>query len=352
MIMVTNARNPLRADPTRTATLRRVFSSDVTRRLKRVRKKLLKIIVDEDALGLRKSTTRNQLSTNARWKFRSAAKQVDAFRAWVEKELQKELIGVTAKNIERAYWKQYIEQSYKKGVGRSFDDLRKPALADQDRVRDFYEGTKDEFLRSAFRRPVAVEKVKILASRVYTDLKGVTEDAATRMTRTLTDGLIQGHNPRKIGKDLAEVLDGVSKNRAVTIARTEVIRAHAEGQLDSLELQGEDKVGVMVEWSTAGDTRVCPLCSELEKVVLKISEARGLLPRHPNCRCAYLPANVGEKKRGQIRGKRDIQKQLDASVRKESPKSKRSLREQKKRSNWAGADLTPSKVRPKSPLEK
>jgi len=42
----------------------------------------------------------------------------------------------------------------------------------------------------------------------------------------------------------------------------------------------------------------CELCAPLEGIVLKVSEARGMLPRHPNCRCCFIPANVGEHKGG------------------------------------------------------
>jgi len=142
------------------------------------------------------------------------------------------------------------------------------------------------------------------------------------------------------------------QSRALTIARTEIIRAHAEGQLDTFEKLKVEKLGVMAEWSTAGDDRVCGLCSDLEGVVITVREARGIIPRHPNCRCTYVPANVGESQKGQIRGKEDVQKAFDKSIRSEMPKiKKRTFAEQKVRSKWAGADRSIAKARPKSILE-
>jgi SPP1 gp7 family putative phage head morphogenesis protein len=145
-------------------------------------------------------------------------------------------------------------------------------------------------------------------------------------------------------------LQKIGINRARMIARTEIIRAHAEGQLDALEKLGVDKVGVMVEWSTAGDDRVCSLCMSLEGVVLKIKEARGLIPRHISCRCAFSPANVGEgpdaTRRvnygegvidvGQVRGKKAIQASIRRSVSAERVKG--SFASKLKKSRWAGAD--------------
>lgn len=132
----------------------------------------------------------------------------------------------------------------------------------------------------------------MLAGRAFDELEGVTEQMATRMSRVLVDGLVQGKGPRDVARDLAREID-IGRGRAEVIARTELIRAHAEGQLEALDQLGVEEVGVAVEWVTAGDDRVCELCEPLEGVVMKLDEARGMLPRHPNCRCAWVPANVG-----------------------------------------------------------
>lgn len=245
---------------------------------------------------------------NTRWRFASDPEKVAAFTDWLRGQLKARLRGRTEDEI----WRLYIEQGFKKGAGRAFDDATKKDKAaghtlpnklgglDAQSAESFYQGGKARFLQSAFSRPVALEKVKLLVGRVYTDLDGVTEDAATKMTRVLVDGLIQGKSPRVVAADLAKVTD-LSKARALTIARTELIRAHAEGQLTALEDLGVEEVGAQVEWSTTGDAKVCPACRPLQGVVFKIAEARGILPRHPNCRCAWIPAGLGEPTKGQKR---------------------------------------------------
>ena len=141
----------------------------------------------------------------------------------------------------------------------------------------------------------------------------------------------------------------IARGRAEVIARTEIIRAHAEGQLDALERMGVERIGVAVEWSTADDTRVCPLCSAMDGVVIKVKESHGLIPRHPQCRCAFIPANVGEPTTGQIRSKSEITTRIDRSLKREGGK-KRTLKESKSRSTWAGKNKTIAKKRPKSIL--
>jgi len=129
------------------------------------------------------------------------------------------------------------------------------------------------------------------------------------------------------------------------------MRCHSEGQLDAMEDMGATELGVAVEWSTAGDDRVCELCEPLHGIVLTPEEARGLLPRHDGCRCCWTPANVGEKDEGQKRTKKAIDKAIDKSVKAEIPnKSNRTPAEQKACSSWRGASLTTAKTRPKSIL--
>ena len=250
------------------------------------------------------------LATNAdAWRFNSDPEKLQKFQEWLRRQLQQFLVGRTQEEL----WRVYTEQGIRKGAARSFEDARGiEKLKDAGTALAFYAGTKEEFLRSSFRQPESVSKIQLLASRTFTDLKNVTEDMATRMSRTLVDGLTSGQGPRQIAVKLDADLD-IGRTRALTIARTEIIRAHAEGQLLALEQLGVQEVGAMVEWSTAGDERVCPLCKPLEGVVLKIDEAKGMLPRHPNCRCAWIPANVGEDQRGSKTTKGQITKSVTKS---------------------------------------
>lgn len=359
---------PLQLDPSRTATLRRQFEVEVKRRYNRLLNKLIDLLVDEDALGLLRAQSRlrinlswrtflprdaqGRLTTNAgRWRFLTSSGKLEAFQQWLAFEMRQEIMTDDRTDSDD-WWRKYVDAAYVKGAGRAFDDVRKPSLrtTPEGLVSDFYRGSKDEFLRSSFGRAESVDKVKLLASRVFADLRGVTEAVSTQLTRHIVDGLSQGRNPRDIARDMAKAIDSIGKTRSLTVARTEIIRAHAEGQLDAMERLGVKEVGVMVEWATARDERVCPLCIPLQGVVLKLSEARGMIPRHPNCRCTWIPANVGENKRQQTRGKSPIQKAIDRSLKAENPN--KPLSKVKQQTKWAGADAKIAQKRPKSVLDK
>jgi SPP1 gp7 family putative phage head morphogenesis protein len=333
------------ADPTRTATLRRNFILKVRGRLHKIKMRVVELIVTQDAFGLNRFTDAERLAralsprlTVNRFEALTDPQKAEEFQAWLAQELEQE---ITATKDQEKWWKEFVERGYKQGAGRAFQDAKG--------IRgngNFDAGTREDFLRASFAQPVAVGKVQFLASRVFTELKGVTALIEKQLTRALVDGMARGENPRTIASRMVKEIDGITRRNAETIARTETIRAHAEGQLDAFESLGVSKIGVAAEWSTADDARVCKLCSALEGVVLSVTEARGLIPRHPNCRCAFIPANVGEDTSKQKRKKKDVDAAIEESLRRESPK--KNLKTARARSSWGGADVKIKLRRPKS----
>jgi SPP1 gp7 family putative phage head morphogenesis protein len=108
--------------------------------------------------------------------------------------------------------------------------------------------------------------------------------------RTLADGLTMGQHPYQIANSLARDVDGIGRRRAKVVARHRLIWVHAEGQLDNLERLGVEEVGVAVEWAITPDNKVCPKCAAMQGLVLKTRQAHGLIPLHPECRCAWIPS--------------------------------------------------------------
>jgi len=345
------SRNPLKIDPSRTKTIRDAYQRILRVKFGKLKRAITKLILQENAFGLGPRVTFNelQLVENTRFAFESDPRKLQLFQEWLAEEYSKDILPGSIENANDAYWTKYVNEAYEKGQGRAFDGVNKPALTDA----NFLGGAKGEFLRQSLGGPVAIDRVKSLAARNFTELKGVTEAISQQLSRHLVEGMAQGLGPREIASRMNKTIDTITKNRALVIARTETVRAHAEGQLDAIENLGVEKVRVAVEWSTVGDDRVCPLCSPMEGVVLDIKKARGIIPRHPNCRCAYIPANVGEPKLGQKRSKQETQQAFDESIKAEIPKrdkDKITITDQKKRSKWTGADTKPGAA-PRSILD-
>lgn len=132
------------------------------------------------------------------------------------------------------------------------------------------------------------ERVNLLATRLENELRGATTAMSQQVARELISGIESGSTPRQIARRIAQVVDGIKETRAMAIANTELVRAHAEGQLDAMAEEGVERVTPAVEWTTAATP--CKLCQPLKGIVVTLEEARGMIPRHVNCRCAWRNA--------------------------------------------------------------
>jgi len=153
------------------------------------------------------------------------------------------------------------------------------------------------------KEPIHADRVGVIYLRTFTELQGITEAMDVQISQILAQGLLEGKGARDLADAIANVLLGGTKGsatniigrfidarrRAEMIARTEIIRAHHLGMIQQYRNWGLIDVQVQAEWKTAGDNRVCELCSELEGKIFTLDEIEGLIPYHPNCRCLALP---------------------------------------------------------------
>jgi SPP1 gp7 family putative phage head morphogenesis protein len=218
------------------------------------------------------------------WEFLQDDAKVQAFKDWYAAQVTAQILFPSPDAEPGRPWTAlYTDAAYRRGIINAFFASRRVASA---LVGDM---TEEAFLRHSFAQGESTAKVRLLATRAYEGLAGITATVGTQLNRLLAQGLAEGRNPRQIARQMVETIDDIGIRRARTLARTEIIYAHAEGQLWAYEELGVEQLGIKAEWSTAGDDRVCPLCAAREGQVYKVSEAHGLIPLHPNCRCAWIP---------------------------------------------------------------
>lgn len=279
----TFARTPqgVRRDPTRTGLIRRAFDRDIKRRImflkKAIRAYALKNFSEDPAPIFKPIPTRN-----AGYEFGRSSQKVNAFMSWLESQNRRGLLqtvtGTSKTTAARGAWSNlYIRSSYQTGVANSANNLRKAGAI-----------VKPSFVDGAFNKPIHADAVGLIYTRTYNDLEGITASMSGQMSSVLASGIAQGLGAVEISKGLEKIADMTSV-RAMRIARTEVIRAFADSTLNTYEQAGIDGVTVLAEFSTAGDDQVCPECQALEGKVYSMDDASGLIPVHPNCRCAWLP---------------------------------------------------------------
>lgn len=259
-------------DPTKTTMIRKKFERDLVRRFTDLITIIQHEVADKNGFGL---------SANAKFGGRDPAK-VDAFMKWLKEQERKGILEVTRGGGrtagERAWYNVYIRSAYQKGLSSSAGEMRKGGVR-----------VADEWVEKAFFRPIHADALGLIFTRSFSDLEGITSAMDSRISRTLAQGLADGLGAQELADEIEANVRGIGIHRARVLARTEVISAHAESTLNTYTEAGLEGVMIRSEFATARDNKVCPLCAELEGKVFTLDEARGIIPVHPNCRCAWIP---------------------------------------------------------------
>jgi SPP1 gp7 family putative phage head morphogenesis protein len=248
--------------------------------MKKLMKEVRIFMVDLDALGLGQRTTLLTMVREREFEFTTDANKLKAFNEWFKQQVDANVFSVAPGTDPTKPWTaEYVESAYRKGLFNAYMSARDPELG----LEEVGGQTSESFMRSAFNQPEVRSKIELLATRSFEQLKGITAQMGSDMNRILAQGMADGSNPRTIAREMQARIGKLTRQRAEVIARTEVIHSHAEGQLDAFDKLGVKELGIMAEWSTAGDDRVCPFCLEREGKIYTVDEARGLIPLHPNC---------------------------------------------------------------------
>lgn len=269
-------RTHARLDPTNTTAIRRAFERKIVQRFKKLRAEIKAELTAEN-FGL------DQPMVNARFNFPRSAQKVEAFQRWLKRQSDAGILEVTqgtalGTSSERAWTSTYVRASYERGVDSAAKGMRKSKVK-----------VADGFVEAAFDRPIHADRVGIAYTRTYSSLEGITRTMEAGISHALASGLAEGKGMKEIADSILDRVDKIGITRARVLARTETIAAHAEATLNTYEEAGIQGVSAMSEFATAGDNKVCPKCEELDGEEYTIQEARGVIPVHPNCRCAWLP---------------------------------------------------------------
>jgi len=295
-----------KVDPTHTTALRNAFANEMKRRFIELKKVIKVAIVDQDCFGLTSSkVSLFQMVPPGVGAFnflRNPAK-VEVFMRWLQHQVDRGLLTIgefqqIGTAVEGAWTNRYVLDSYKRGVIRARYELQKagykvPGLDDVGGI-DAVMGT-----------PFHMDRVGLLFTRVFSELRGVTESMDSLISQILSQGMIDGDGPALITRKLMAAIDGTgtatlgitdklgrfipAQRRAMMIARTELIRAFHLAAIQEYRNWKVEGVYVKAEWSTAGDNRVCERCAKLQGKIFTLDEIEPMIPLHPQCRCMALP---------------------------------------------------------------
>jgi hypothetical protein len=168
-----------------------------------------------------------------------------------------------------------------------------------------------------------------LLEQATRDLRGIIEATSVAMVRHMAFLTGEDKTPQQLFRELNSIIEKIGMLRTQVLIETYVVAAHAAGTLDVFDSAGVKEVHLVPEFKkvlkvgdarelpsastirrirkreerlnklqyvnvvTAGDNRVCSVCEDIaEDGPYTINRARALIPAHPRCRCAFVPARV------------------------------------------------------------
>jgi SPP1 gp7 family putative phage head morphogenesis protein len=271
--------------------------------------KVIKQSVDtNDVFGLNNINV-HQMSAAGQnaFAFPRSADKLNRFMTWLERQVQLGILEVgelqqVGISVESVWTNKYILDSYKRGVQRARYELIQAGY----RVPSI-ESTGG--IELAIATPFHIDRLGLLYTRTYSELKGITDIMDSLISRVLSQGIADGDNPRLLARKLVSVINGSgvgelgitdtlgrfipAATRADMLARTEIIRAHHVATIQEYRNWGVAGVNVLAEVVTAEDNRVCSRCETIAKGgPYTLDQVEKMIPVHPRCRCVALPLKV------------------------------------------------------------
>ncbi|WP_408954741.1 minor capsid protein [Natroniella sp. ANB-PHB2] len=266
-----------KTDPTRSKVLRQKYSAEMYKRWRRIKGAIRKVLIEYDALHLKGQAANEKIFIPRNFEFENDAEKVETFMAWLDEAVDVGVLEIMERDgreaVKRKEWQNiYIKSAYEKGLKQADSKMKKLGLT-----------VPDDDLSLTLAKPIHADKLGLLYTRNFQELRGITEEVDQQVSRVLAEGMGQGLNPREIARNINDRVSKIGITRARTLARTEIIRSHAESTLNRYEEYGIGEVAAEIEFSHAGDDRVCDLCRSLGGRTFTLKEARGIIPVHPNC---------------------------------------------------------------------
>lgn len=144
-------------------------------------------------------------------------------------------------------------------------------------------------------------------------LRDIAGEGAKAAEDALVQGMLLGQNPREVAREMRRAL-GTTLIQALTIARTETLRAHREATRASYQANSDIVKGWI--WHSAADERTCAACWAMHGTEHRLDE---ILDDHPNGRCAMIPktrtwAEIGKQYGIDLSGVPDTNPEIEPGV--------------------------------------
>jgi SPP1 gp7 family putative phage head morphogenesis protein len=261
-------------DPSRTRRLGESYARQAIARLRRCERLVLQTLrQNAPALAIYNADSLGPRAMGVGFLRGGAREQAEQMRRYSE-DLVFEVLVEGGVELDKLYYSQAVETAYRSGLAQA---ARHGGLTARER-------------RILLRSPTHHTAARALARDQVTLLRGLGYNISGQIRDEIVTGINQRLTEDAIAARISAKFD-LAEHRARMIARTETVKAHAEGSLNAYLAMRFEHVSALVEYTTSvhRQTIPCPLCSDLTGKIYTIESARGIIPRHPNCACAWVP---------------------------------------------------------------
>jgi hypothetical protein len=303
------ATGTLKGDPTGTADMIRAYKARVVVRWNRARAVLKTAVIDQDALGL------GPVRTSPLGLAMQGVPDDQKVRGW------QLIVDKTLEAVVLEHDSTYLDPMISVAYGRALKRAQK--LTGTDHVP-----------------PTMANDVAALQQLAMTELQGINEAVSQGLVRLAGFAIVNGDDRKTLWLQMADRIDKIGITRSNALVSALIVKAFTVGTLKQFAAAGVSNVGVLpelvpvikkrigdarakgpgsrssrteapsrstigrirratkqveslgtVEVLTAGDDLVCYICQGIaDDGPYKVSTALSLIPAHPECRCAFVPA--------------------------------------------------------------
>lgn len=166
------------------------------------------------------------LATNAYYKYEISSARYDSINLFIQQLLNEQLLGNPQGVLSNQWFFQsYLSKAFNDGVRDSIQSAKN--LSDPNIVGDDISQMIRNIDEDAF-NPLMINRLGLIYSRAFNEMKGLTESSRVDLAETLTRGMSDGLGISEISRNIRGRVN-VSFSRAQRIARTEILNAYRTG---------------------------------------------------------------------------------------------------------------------------
>ena len=251
------------------------------------------------------SKSENRLTNAAEdFVFQTDAEKLQGFMLFLQQRIDTLLL--LPGNADGSWQNQYITDGYNRGLISAQQEIAaaigQTSLFPQ--IPDLI-GTATPSLSSiigvsAFTTvPLHLDAIRLLYTRDYAQLEGITQAMSQQISQILADGIEQGLGSEELARRINDRINKIGLTRSRLLARTETVRAYNVGNVNEGLVEAENlNIDVKWLWQTSQDERVRSSHRHRHGKLYTEKEVRALIGE-PNCRCriSVFPVDLDDPER-------------------------------------------------------